>query len=274
MAEAVPARLHVLLARSSTKAVIIRRGPSKLTAAIGWDRAVDSFAVGQWLKGKLYHFRSDLSPDGRHWIYFAMSAKGQTWTAMAKAPYFKALDFYPKGDAWNGGGLFANNHSYWLNDAGPTLHEHARWESGLTVLDKWGGEEIYQGECPGIYFIRLRRDGWAMGDAVAQGDGKDRLIRFHKHINNYWKLVKLFHMGLNHPAGKGVYYESHILCSSNFGEEIPFPNMDWADLDDGRLLWAEKGQLFSGVVTKDGLAGEKLLFDANTLAFEEITAPY
>lgn len=274
MIEPVPARLHVLLARKSTKAVVIRRGPSNRTAAIGWNRMDDSFVVGQWFKGKIYHFRSDLSPDGRHWIYFAMSAKGQTWTAVAKAPYLKALDFYPKGDAWNGGGLFMDNRGYWLNDAGPTLHEYARRESGLTVIEQLDGQQNYQGECPGIYFIRLRRDGWSMGESVPRADGKGEAIRFHKRINDYWELVKLFHMGLDHPIGKGPYYESHLLRFPKSGEEIAFPDMEWADIDGGRLLWAEEGILFSGVVTKDGLSRKTLLFDTNPLVFMEMTAPY
>ena len=36
-------RLHILLARESKNAIIIRRGPSKKTAIIGWDRNTDNF---------------------------------------------------------------------------------------------------------------------------------------------------------------------------------------------------------------------------------------
>ena len=34
--EKIPARLHVLLAQKSSQAIIIRRGPSKQVATIGW----------------------------------------------------------------------------------------------------------------------------------------------------------------------------------------------------------------------------------------------
>ena len=68
-------RLHVLLARDSSKAVIIRRGPSRKTAVIGWDRKNDTFEVGQWLNGRIYERRCDLSPDGKHFIYFAMNGR-------------------------------------------------------------------------------------------------------------------------------------------------------------------------------------------------------
>lgn len=76
----IPARIHILLARDNPQALVIRRGPSKQTSVIGWNRENDCFTMGQWLKGKLYHFRSDISPNGQHWVYFAMGARGQTWT--------------------------------------------------------------------------------------------------------------------------------------------------------------------------------------------------
>ena len=67
----VPARIHVILARKGPKAVIFRRGPTSKTAVIGWDRSNDSFQLGQWLYGKIYPLRCDLSPSGEYLIYFA-----------------------------------------------------------------------------------------------------------------------------------------------------------------------------------------------------------
>jgi hypothetical protein len=70
-----PPRLHVLLARDTPYAVILPRGPSKTTCSIGWDRRNDTFTIGQWLRGRIYERRSDLSPDGKHLIYFAMNGR-------------------------------------------------------------------------------------------------------------------------------------------------------------------------------------------------------
>src|SRR4051794_10940713 len=95
------ARIHVLLARNAPLGVVIRRGPSNQVCSLLWDRRSDQFQVGQWLKGRIYERRSDLSPDGKHLIYFAMNgrwtseAKG-AWTAISKAPYLKALALFPK----------------------------------------------------------------------------------------------------------------------------------------------------------------------------------
>ena len=69
--EPVSARLHVILAREAPKAVVFRRGPSGCVCTLGWDLETDTFTMGQWLKGRIYEYRSDLSPDGKFMIYFA-----------------------------------------------------------------------------------------------------------------------------------------------------------------------------------------------------------
>lgn len=68
---AIPARIHVILARESDNAVVFRRGPSNKVAVIGWNRNDDTFSVGQWFYGRIYEYRCDVSPDGRHILYFA-----------------------------------------------------------------------------------------------------------------------------------------------------------------------------------------------------------
>ena len=53
--------------------MVIRRGPSKSVATLLWDRKRNTFHMGQWLKGRIYERRCDLSPDGKYLIYFAMN---------------------------------------------------------------------------------------------------------------------------------------------------------------------------------------------------------
>lgn len=69
--ENIPARIHAILAREASKAVVFRRGPSGCVCTLGWDLETDTFTMGQWLKGRIYEYRSDLSPDGSLMIYFA-----------------------------------------------------------------------------------------------------------------------------------------------------------------------------------------------------------
>ena len=93
--EMTPARLHVLLARESKMSVVLRRGPSWQTAVIGWNRKDDSFTLGQWLNGKIYGYRSDISPNGEHWIYMASKHRKirTIFTSMARVPYLKQRIF-------------------------------------------------------------------------------------------------------------------------------------------------------------------------------------
>src|SRR6185369_16654475 len=115
------ARVHVLLARDASVGVALRRGPSKRVCTVLWNRRKDEFRVGQWLNGRIYERRSDLSPDGKYLIYFAMNGRweseaGGSWTAISRAPYLKAIAIFPKGDRWNGGGLFTGKATYSLNE--------------------------------------------------------------------------------------------------------------------------------------------------------------
>ena len=67
----IPARIHAILAREADKAVVFRRGPSSKTAILEWDLQADKFKLGQWFYGSFYPYRCDISPDGRHLVYFA-----------------------------------------------------------------------------------------------------------------------------------------------------------------------------------------------------------
>lgn len=98
-----PARLHVLLAQDAKVGLVIRRGPSKLVCTVLWNRERNTFKLGQWMRGRIYERRSDLSPDGKHFIYFAMNGKWESetkgaWTAISRVPYLNALALYAKGD--------------------------------------------------------------------------------------------------------------------------------------------------------------------------------
>jgi hypothetical protein len=68
-------------------------------------------------KGRIYERRCDLSPSGEKLIYFAAKYRSPlyTWTAVSRPPFLTALLFWPKGDAWGGGGLFNNERTIGLN---------------------------------------------------------------------------------------------------------------------------------------------------------------
>ena len=266
-----PARLHVLIARKANYAVVIRRGPSDEVCTVGWDIKRNKFSLGQWLKGRIYERRSDLSPDGRHMIYFAMNGKwesetGGSWTAISKTPYLKAIGLWGKGDCWNGGGLFVANKQYWVNHG--YGHSVMRKPRGLSEVSDVDLKCSRGNECLGVYFPRLVRDGWRLID---QGQ---EVTCFEKSFDEHWRLKKMANETINHPVGKGCYYDEHELYNIVTKQSLRFPDWEWADVKRGHIYWADKGKLFQGMVEEDGLCNIKELYDFNDMEFEPIRAPY
>lgn len=271
-----PSRIHVLLARESKDGVVIRRGPSKQVGFIHWNRRSDTFEPTQWLKGRVYERRSDLSPNGRYLIYFAMNGKWDSetqgsWTAISRSPWMKAIALFAKGDCWHGGGLFIDDRTYWLNDG--CGHKILRQTHEVQPDRSFQPPQYYGGECPGVYYIRLQRDGWMLADPKEQG-GWNRTLMFEKSLPKGWILRKLAHAQVDSPQGKGCYWDEHILINKG-GELRNYPDWEWADWDENRIVWASKGCLYScSIKTGFQLGQPKLLYDFNEIRFQEITAPY
>lgn len=272
--------MHVILAREANTAVIIRRGPSKSVCVIGWHRGKDTFRIGQWMRGRIYERRCDLSPDGRYFIYFAMNGKWSgpvkgSWTAVSKAPYLKALTLWPDGDCWHGGGLFLSDHSFWRN-VSPYQDEVVPVGSMPSRIGEKPGlpfHESYGGECRGVYYIRLQRDGWTLVGTHRTSPDHDVTV-FEKALPKGWILEKSAHATIHHPVGKGCYYDTHRLIHRETGAAIDCPNWEWADQDRKRLVWVDKGVLRAAKVHGHGLGEVKDLHDFNGMEFEAIAAPY
>lgn len=249
-----PARLHGLLARDSPMAVVIRRGPSHHVCTIGWDRTTDTFAEGQWLRGRIYERRSDLSADGRYLIYFALNARwksetGGAWTAISRTPGLEAVTLLAKGDGWNGGGLFTAGHRYWLNDG--QGHRVIRTSSEVQPDPNWVPERRFGGECPGVYYPRLIRDGWTLRERVTV-DPRSSFAVFDKPLTRGWLLRKVAHEQLDSPPGKGCYWDEHELDNPAKGVTIDQPDWEWAERDRGRLVYAEGGCLYAVAIPGGG----------------------
>jgi hypothetical protein len=273
---AFPPRLHVLLARDAPLGLVIRRGPSAHVATIGWHRQRDTFELGQWLKGRIYERRSDLSPDGAHFLYFAMNGHWQSesrgsWSAISRAPYLRAIGFFPKGDCWHGGGLFTGKRTYWLNDG--YGHQVLRDTKELTRDRAYRPSPSFGGECPGVYYHRLIRDGWTHVDRDRLG-AHESVDVFERPLLHGHRLRKLAHAEIARTPGKGCYWDEHVVIEPD-GTERREPDWEWADLDGARLVYAKKGALHAQRFGRKGaLAPSTLLFDFAPMRFEEIVAPY
>ena len=269
-----PARLHLLIAKNSDHGIVIRRGPSKQVCILAWDRSRNTFTVSQWLKGRIYERRSDISPSGKYWIYFAMNGKWQSevqgsWTAIARVPWLKAIELLPKGDCWQGGGLFLDDRTYWLNGC----HESLFTTKEITRNTSYQPKNQYGGECLNVYFNRLQRDGWHLTTDWKQEQWHLPTI-FEKKLLHGWKIQKFCHAQVGSPPGKGCYWDEHELHKHN-GEILTKPKWEWADWVDNALVFAEDGCLYK--ITIEGssdLSEAKLLHDFNSYKFENRQAPY
>ncbi len=178
---------------------------------------------------------------------------------------------FAKGDCWHGGGLFKSSKKYWLNDG--YGHEIQQDDRQLKRTTEYPWHESYGGECPGVYYIRLQRDGWTMRNVSDDGQCGGKSL-FEKPIHNHWILRKFAHATLHRPEGRGVYYDTHALWNRRTEEVISQPEWEWAELDGNRLVWAEKGCLYASGINAKGLYDEHLLYDFTSMKFERIAAPY
>jgi hypothetical protein len=267
-----PARLHVLLARETKIGLVIRRGPSKSVCTVLWNRQRDTFKLGQWMRGRIYERRSDLSPHGRHLIYFAMNGRWESetkgaWTAISRVPYLKAVSLFAKGDCWHGGGLFLADGEFWLNDG----HGHVELKKASRLRRNVNGQpkDYFGGECLNVYYNRLQRDGWTMRKEEYQG-----ATLFEKKLPKSWLLRKLAFVEIGAPPGRGCYWDAHELRQESTHTILPFPEWEWADFVDGRLVFAVEGKLCTARLGRGTITGEKLLHDFNNMKFQAIAAPY
>jgi len=267
-----PARLHVLLAKDAKVGLVIRRGPSKSACTVLCNRDRDTFKLGQWMHGRIYERRCDLSPNGTRFIYFAMNGRWKSetkgsWTAISRVPYLKAVSLFAKGDCWHGGGLFLSDEEFWLNDG----YGHTELKAARDVRRNvnYRPPHFFGGECPTVYYNRLQRDGWVMSKDEYQG-----ATLFEKKLPKSWVLRKLAFAETGAPPGRGCYWDAHELRHESSNTVLAFPEWEWADFADDRLVWASEGQLWAARLGRGKLLSEELLHDFNGMKFQQLIAPY
>jgi hypothetical protein len=252
------ARLYAILAREAPRAIVFRRGPSKQVLLVAWDTERDTFEEGQWLKGRIYERRCDLSPDGELLVYFGGNQKPPygTWTAISRPPYFTALALWPKGDAWGGGGHFDSATELRLN----------HWSSQMGLADgfsipKWLTIKPFGsgwGEDNPIWAERLGRDGWTQVSA-------DWPWIWEKERGPY--TLQMIIRGIRETNGPWYICE-HAVVDRTTGTTYEIGRSDWADWDgNGELLFAADGCLYRD------FRDPRLLIDLNDRVFRELAAP-
>ena len=276
-------RLYVILAREAPIGLVFRRGPSKLVLTVRWDTKSHEFRAGQWFKGRIYELRCDLSPSGDKLIYFAAKYKAPnyTWTAISRAPFLTALAWWPKGNAWGGGGLFESERVVSLNhlQAEMTLAEGLALPRHVSVqnLGKYSG----RGEDDPILGMRRLRDGWQL-----KRRGKSKKPQFGaKLVWDYtepeiWTrargdfAVESCLLGIHERDGPW-YVKEHNIVDREGNLLMPLGRSDWADWSkSGEVLLAKDGCLLRvGFDKRKGPLDPELLIDLSNLEFESVVPP-
>jgi hypothetical protein len=244
-------RIYAILARKVPVGVVFRRGPSKSVLLIAWNTSDDTFECGQWLKGRIYERRCDLSPNGELLLYFAANYRKpyRSWSAISRPPFFTALALWPKGDGWGGGGHFLSENRIELN------HRASEMELGSGFsLPKWlkvkpFGKRPGWGEDEPVWTERLKRDGWSFVSHPSRTKddfGAKVWEEFTppfawRKPNPVWPKrysLEMSIMGLKERNGPWYLTEHSII--RNDGNSDHIGRSDWAD-------WSYSGDLFFGI---------------------------
>jgi hypothetical protein len=241
-----------------------------------WDRRHDTFEPGQWFKGQVELGLSDLSPDGKYLIYFALKYRGphRSWTAISKPPWFTALAFLPILAIHGGGGEFIENRRLWIN--------HPRGEAPI-ITEKLRPLEVagyFEDRPPTAQGRRLlSRNGWSIVPRRRFLSAQQEEVEWGmRHVETWRKPNPHTRMVLEMEAnwrsggfGKGPW--SYHLLSDNMSV-FTHIEADWADWDsDGSLLFAQQGRLFRSVLRRERLTDPKELIDVSRNRFEEKVPP-
>jgi hypothetical protein len=281
-------RIFAILARGASEAVIFRRGPSKQVLLIKWHLGSDKLEYGQWFKGRIYERRCDLSPSGDLLICFAAKYKQPlaSWTAISKPPYLTALALWPKGDGWGGGGIFDSELAIQLNHrpGEDVLAKEFKLKKNMRV-------SLY-GSCPGwgedfpIYHSLLLRNGWNLIDEGECGEHDwNAQVRWeytkpmvYEKTSKNDRRLQMQLKGIS-QQNDSWYWVDYVILDEAGKSLFQLPKTDWADWDDGDLVFAKDGKLFRlnqknfSRYMDHGDEALKLIADLGTLKFEEKIAP-
>lgn len=248
----LPWRIYVVRRAPLRQAVVMLRGPRRTTATFLWDLDDDRFQIGQMLRNNWLKIdECDLSADGKWFGYYARTphdndpVSGSRYHVVSRPPYLSAVYLDPHASAHE------NNPSF--SPAYPPIPE-----------------ELRRDLCSNVH-TTLHREGWSEAS-------EESTARWHfgKPVNRRWHLVRCKHgydpkREASRTVG-GCY--SHVLVRAD-GHRIPQPDWEWADTDNGQLIWAEKGQLHRAEhLDKNGPMQPKVLYDFRGLTFRRIQAPY
>jgi hypothetical protein len=255
---------------------------------IKWNLDGDTFEVGQWLKGRIYEKRCDLSPDGELLIYFAADFRRSigSWSVVSRPPFFTAFALWPKGNCWGGGGLFSSNAQLMLNHRSNEMS----LSPGFSVPEWFSvghcGDWSGHGEDDPIWSSRLLRDGWKLTklpEKTKDDRGAKVWIEYEPPIT--WEKahplwperysLRMSIMGIKEQNGPWHVIEHSVIGEKGYTGVIG--RSDWADWSrDGDLLFTQSGCLYRLRPSKGRfgpIEQSEQIADFNDLSFQRVEPP-
>jgi hypothetical protein len=221
--------------------------------------------MGQWLKGRIYEHRCDLSPDARHIIVFVRRTDASlAWTALSRAPWLRAIAVWPQSHTWHGGGAFDADGRVWFN--GATTPDEAL-PDGLRPADAkacpHGTDGFHMGE---LYAAMMLQRGWVQKSRT----GHD--AKLAKPLDNGWQLELAFRLG---AKGRGGISNAYALVNAERDIRLDQAQWEWVEPGGNLLQVASGGALRESRVSSGGkISEQRMIRDFTDMTFAPIEAPY
>jgi len=228
--------------------VVLRRGPTDWARLSVWHTNTDTFEHGQWIHGRVYERRSDLSPDGSLFIYFVLKIGGRrgthprwqdTWIAISKPPRFTASALWFVGGTYCTGGFFPAADTVWTGGLGQPP-DVGRIPRGLTLSTS---QDFYIDRTNNwpertVHVNRLLRDGWKHVPNAAHETWERR-----SPLGTSTLLMA--EEDFDFRAFGGPYVMRYSVRWEPDSKVVDLGYGTWADWDQsGRLLLGQDGRLF------------------------------
>jgi hypothetical protein len=212
-----------------------------------WRTDTDTLEHGQWLKGRVYERRSDLSADGALFAAFVRQSgmkrtqsNADSWIALSRPPYFTALAVWFVGGTYHTGAFFPAADTLWLGYSEDVPPDVGATPAGLTIappraIPYIDGTAEWTERT--VHFNRLLRDGWRLVDREPHASMWER-----PHPTEPMTLT-MMHVFEDFRRFGGPYSVSYSVTTAD-GREHVIGEATWADWDHrGRLVVTRGGCL-------------------------------
>jgi hypothetical protein len=237
-------RLYVLVAAKAAVALVLRRGPSDWWYLLRWDLDSLTLTPGAWFHGNLYPRRSDISPDGRLFGYFALKSAGHSewpgaYFAVSRVPWLEALVAWKTCGTWTWGCQFLDHGGLSINACVEEKPFYGNYPHSFSIgpmSTDWPKRDVWN----------EAKRGWRFAEQddslLAHVPAKPNLVmRREQPGSRRGVVLGLIHQGVDFgkPGIEGVQMEYFLQDTA--ADVTPLPEAVWADWDyQGRLLMATR----------------------------------